>query len=205
MLSAMNDLSSPRRVRVGRAFPSRTGGVPAGVRRRTGGIGRERACPSRTGIVIRDCTKCTDDRRAVAAFVANAEYRIRRLRTSAVCNLTWQKVDEHYHRDKPAALELRSMNDPRNLINKPQSQHESTYALLLLHSEERSRNAFEILIYPVLIIGVIIAICQFVFQAVDVPSRDIKAMRRLTNATDHSIGTGVGQFASGNESTMTSA
>jgi hypothetical protein len=60
---------------------------------------------------------------------------------------------------------------------------------------------FEIVIYPLLIIGVIIAICQFVFQAMDLPSRDTKVLHHLTNVTDHSISSGVGQFASGNELT----
>lgn len=70
------------------------------------------------------------------------------------------------------------MNNPRNLINEPESQHESAYALLL-RSEERSRNALEIVIYPLLII----AICQFVFQAVDLPSRDTKAAPHITSVS----------------------
>jgi hypothetical protein len=96
------------------------------------------------------------------------------------------------------------MNNPTNLNNAPENHRESTYALLL-RSEERSRNAFEIVIYPLLVIGVIIAICQFMFQAVDLPSRDTKAKHRLTDVTDHSIGSGVRQLASGNRLTTTSA
>lgn len=76
-----------------------------------------------------------------------------------------------------------------NELTNTQNEHESTYALLL-RSEERSRNFFEMAIYPLLAIGVIIAICQFVFQAVDLPSGDIKVMQRLISVTDHSIPNG---------------
>ena len=75
------------------------------------------------------------------------------------------------------------MNNPSNLINNPENHRESTYALLL-HSEERSRNVFEIVIYPLLII----AICQFVFQAVDLPSRETKAAQHVAAVSDHLIG-----------------
>jgi hypothetical protein len=79
------------------------------------------------------------------------------------------------------------MKNVTNPIAEPTNQHESTYALLL-RSEERGRNLLEIVVYPLLIIGAIIAICQFVFQAVDMPSKDTKTIHRATNASDYSIG-----------------
>ena len=72
------------------------------------------------------------------------------------------------------------MNTPT--IDEPEEEiHESTYALLM-RSEETSRNVFEMVIYPVLIIGAIIAICQFVLQTVDMSSGDRKAAERVTSA-----------------------
>ena len=72
------------------------------------------------------------------------------------------------------------MNTPT--IDEPEEEiHESTYALLV-RSEEKSRNVFEMMIYPLLIIGAIIAICQFVVQAADMSSGDRKAAGRVTSA-----------------------
>lgn len=60
------------------------------------------------------------------------------------------------------------MNKLTNTIDQAENQHESTYALLM-RSEEKNRNLFEMVIYPLLIISAIIAIWQFVLQAVDLP------------------------------------
>lgn len=98
----------------------------------------------------------------------------------------WQKLGDHCHRGQPAVLEVGSMKNEINAIDDLETQYESTYALLL-RSEERGRNLFEIVVYPLLIIGVIIAICQFVFQAVDMPSKDVKTIHRVTNASRYSI------------------
>lgn len=46
------------------------------------------------------------------------------------------------------------------------NQHESTYALLV-RSEEKTRNFIEMATYPLLVIGVIIAICQFALQPIN--------------------------------------
>ena len=79
-----------------------------------------------------------------------------------------------------AKPDVGSMNTPT--IDEPEEQlHESTYALLM-RSEERSRNVFELVIYPLLIIGAIIAICQFVLQTADMPPGDRKAAERVTSA-----------------------
>jgi hypothetical protein len=79
-------------------------------------------------------------------------------------------------------------------IDEPEDQHESTYALLM-RSEERSRNLLEMLIYPLLIIGAVMAIWQFALQTVDLPSVGTKAALRVTStsglnpsATDRSAG-----------------
>ena len=55
-----------------------------------------------------------------------------------------------------------------------EDQHnESTYALLI-RSEEKSRNVIEMAIYPILILGAVIAICQFAQQPVNIPSTGLK-------------------------------
>src|ERR1700757_871484 len=87
--------------------------------------------------------------------------------------MTWQKVDDHCHRCQLAALEIGCMNKLTNATDEPENQHESTYALLM-RSEEKSRNLLEMVIYPLLIIGAIIAIWQFVLQAVELPSADAR-------------------------------
>jgi len=94
--------------------------------------------------------------------------------------MTWQKLDDHCHRDQSATLEVGCMNKLTNAIDEPENQHESTYALLM-RSEEKSRNLLEMIIYPLLIIGAIIAICQFVLQTVELPSTDTKAGLRITS------------------------
>jgi hypothetical protein len=70
------------------------------------------------------------------------------------------------------------MNKLTKINSGPENQHQSTYALLL-RSEEKSRNAFEILIYPLLVIGVIIAIWQFALQTTELPSRETKPSQHV--------------------------
>jgi hypothetical protein len=96
--------------------------------------------------------------------------------------MTWQKLDDHCHRGQSATLEVSCMNKLINAIDEPENQHESTYALLM-RSEEKSRNLLEMIIYPLLIIGAIIAICQFVLQTVELPSIDTKAGLRITSVS----------------------
>jgi len=55
------------------------------------------------------------------------------------------------------------MKTVTKLIDEPENREESTYALLM-RSEEKSRNLLEMLIYPLLILGAVIAIWQFVLQ-----------------------------------------
>ena len=60
------------------------------------------------------------------------------------------------------------MNERTNTIDQRESEHESTYALLI-RSEEKSRNLFEVVIYPLLILGPIIATWQFAQQPLNIP------------------------------------
>jgi hypothetical protein len=60
------------------------------------------------------------------------------------------------------------MNERTNTTNEPDNQHESTYALLI-RSEEKSRNLLEVIIYPLLILGPIIATWQFAQQPLNIP------------------------------------
>ena len=64
--------------------------------------------------------------------------------------------------------------------NAPENPHESTYALLI-HSEEKGRNVLEMVIYPLLIVGAMIAIWQFVLQPMELPSVDTKAGVSVTS------------------------
>ena len=59
------------------------------------------------------------------------------------------------------------MNEQTNTTDQPE-EHESTYALLI-RSEEKSRNLVEMVIYPLLILGPLIAIWQFTQQPVNIP------------------------------------
>ena len=52
-------------------------------------------------------------------------------------------------------------------------QHNSTYSLLV-RSEERSRNVFELVVYPLLILGPLIATWQFTQQPVNIPATGLK-------------------------------
>jgi hypothetical protein len=79
------------------------------------------------------------------------------------------------------------MNELTNTIDEPDTQHESTYALLM-RSNEKSRNLLEMVIYPLLIIGAIIAIWQFVLQAVELPATNTKAAVSITSEQKLSVG-----------------
>ena len=65
------------------------------------------------------------------------------------------------------------MNERTNTTDQPENQHESTYALLI-RSEEKSRNVIEMAIYPILILGAVIAIWQFAQQPVNIPAAGLK-------------------------------
>ena len=61
------------------------------------------------------------------------------------------------------------MKEQTGTTDQLEDQHkESTYALLI-RSEEKSRNVIEMAIYPILILGAVIAIWQFAQQPVNIP------------------------------------
>ena len=60
------------------------------------------------------------------------------------------------------------MNEQTNTTDEPEDEYESTYALLT-RSEEKSRNVFEVVVYPLLILGPLMAIWQFAQQPVNIP------------------------------------
>jgi hypothetical protein len=68
------------------------------------------------------------------------------------------------------------MKERTNTTGQPDYQHESTYALLI-RSEEKSRNVFEMVIYTLLILGPLIAIWQFAQQPVNIPAGGLKGGR----------------------------
>jgi hypothetical protein len=90
----------------------------------------------------------------------------------------WQKLDDHCHRSQSKAPEFGCMKEPTS--DQSEDQHESTYALLV-RSEEKSRNLLEMVIYPLLIIGAVIAIWQFVLQPMNLPSLDANAALSVTS------------------------
>ena len=65
------------------------------------------------------------------------------------------------------------MNEQTNTTDEPEDEHESAYALLT-RSEERSRNVFELVVYPLLILGPLIATWQFTQQPVNIPATGLK-------------------------------
>jgi hypothetical protein len=70
-----------------------------------------------------------------------------------------------------------TLNLQANLIMpEPCDPHESTYALLI-RSEEKSRSAFEMVTYPLLLLGPLIAIWQFAQQPVNIPAAGLKGER----------------------------
>jgi len=67
------------------------------------------------------------------------------------------------------------MNAQTNTTDQLENQRkESTYALLI-RSEEKSRNALEVAIYPLLILGPLIAIWQFARQPINIPPAGFNA------------------------------
>ena len=70
------------------------------------------------------------------------------------------------------------MNEQNNTTDQSQNHEESAYSLLI-RSEEKSRNAFELTIYPCLILGPLIAIWQFAQQPVNIPAAGLKGPRDI--------------------------
>jgi len=73
----------------------------------------------------------------------------------------------------PLSRECGCMNEQLNTADQSENQHESTYALLI-RSEEKSRNVFEMVIYTLLILGPLIAIWQFAQRPVNIPAAGLK-------------------------------
>ncbi len=59
--------------------------------------------------------------------------------------------------------------------NTTDQREESTYALLI-RSEEKSRNVIEMAIYPILILGAVMAIWQFAQQTLAIPATGLDAL-----------------------------
>ena len=75
------------------------------------------------------------------------------------------------------------MNEQTDTTDQSQNHEESAYSLLI-HSEDKSRNAFELTIYSCLILGPLIAICQFAQHPVNIPAAGLKGPRdSVFNAT----------------------
>jgi hypothetical protein len=72
-----------------------------------------------------------------------------------------------------SAEKLNIMNAQTNTTDQTESQHKSTYALLA-RSEEKSRNVFEMAIYPLLILGPLVALWQFARQPVTIPADGLR-------------------------------
>ena len=70
------------------------------------------------------------------------------------------------------------MNEQTNTTDQSQNHEESAYSLLI-RSEEKSRNAFELTIYPCLILGPLIAIWQFAQHPVNIPAAGLKEPRHI--------------------------
>jgi hypothetical protein len=68
------------------------------------------------------------------------------------------------------------MNEQTNTT--VQNQEESAYSLLI-RSEEKSRNAIELIMYPCLILGPLIAIWQFAQHPVNIPAAGLKGPRDI--------------------------
>ena len=71
------------------------------------------------------------------------------------------------------APDIGDMKEPTDPVDEQKHQLESTYRILI-RSEEKSRNVLELVIYPLLIIGAIVAIWQFLLQAMELPSMNAK-------------------------------
>jgi hypothetical protein len=61
------------------------------------------------------------------------------------------------------------MNAQLKAADQSPNQHEESAYALLIRSEETSRNALEVAIYPLLILGPLIAIWQFAQQPINIP------------------------------------
>jgi len=94
----------------------------------------------------------------------------------ARCNLVWQKFDDDCHRCQHLPREVGIMNEQTNTT--VQNQEESAYSLLI-RSEEKSRNAIELIMYPCLILGPLIAIWQFAQHPVNIPAAGLKGPRDI--------------------------
>jgi hypothetical protein len=88
----------------------------------------------------------------------------------------WQKFDDDCHRCQHLPREVGIMNEQTNTT--VQSQDESAYSLLI-RSEEKSRNAIELIMYPCLILGPLIAIWQFAQHPVNIPAAGLKGPRDI--------------------------
>jgi len=94
------------------------------------------------------------------------------------CNIMWQKFDDHCHRCQRLSREVGIMNEQPNTTDQSQDQEESAYSLLI-RSEEKSRNAFELIMYPCMILGPLIAIWQFAHHPVNIPAAGVKGPRDI--------------------------
>jgi hypothetical protein len=94
------------------------------------------------------------------------------------CNIVWQKFDDDCHRCQHLSREVGSMNEQPNTIDQSQNQEESAYSLLI-RSEEKSRNACELIMYPCLILGPLIAIWQFAQHPVNIPAAGLRGPRDI--------------------------
>jgi len=92
--------------------------------------------------------------------------------------MVWQKFDDDCHRCQHLSREVGSMNEQTNTTDQSQNHEESAYSLLI-RSEEKSRNAFELAMYPCLILGPLIAIWQFAQQPVYIPAAGLKGPRTI--------------------------
>jgi hypothetical protein len=88
----------------------------------------------------------------------------------------WQKFDDDCHRCQHLPREVGIMNEQTNTT--VQNQEESAYSLLI-RSEEKSRNAIELIMYPCLILGPLIAIWQFAQHPVNIPAGGLKEPRHI--------------------------
>jgi len=70
------------------------------------------------------------------------------------------------------------MNEQTNTTDQSQDQEESAYSLLI-RSEEKGRNACELIMYPCLILGPLIAIWQFTQHPVNIPAAGLKGARDI--------------------------
>jgi hypothetical protein len=87
--------------------------------------------------------------------------------------MLWQKFDDDCHRCQHLSREVGIMNEKTNTTDQSQDQEESAYSLLI-RSEEKGRNAFELIMYPCLILGPLIAIWQFAQHPINIPAAGLK-------------------------------